>query len=253
MLYQAFGFMPPVFAHHSLILGRDRAKLSKRHGSVSVGEFRSQGILPAALMNYLGLLGSSFTEAREILNREEMIADFSLERASKSGAVFSEEKLRWLNAVYIRQSSADDLLEMLHPFLKEAGIDTSLLNVDKLNPIIDLVKNDITTLAEIGSNINIFFDEKYSMSSEAKHVLEKEGALNVVKTFAAYLQETNAADSDLYPAGIKYVKEKTGAGGRDLFMPIRAALTGKVHGPELDKIFALIGKDATLKRIKAIL
>ena len=110
MLYRAFGFEPPTFAHHCLILGKDHAKLSKRHGSVSVGEFRKQGFLPEALINYLGLLGSSFTDGREVFSQSEMIEAFSLERASKSGAVFDEEKLRWLNAIYIRSLATDDLM-----------------------------------------------------------------------------------------------------------------------------------------------
>ncbi len=121
MLYQAFGFELPAFAHHSLILGKDRAKLSKRHGSVSIGEFRRQGILPEAMINYLGLLGSSFTDDREILSREEMIAGFALERASKSGAIFDEEKLRWLNAIYIRNCKTEDLIKRLNPFLENTG------------------------------------------------------------------------------------------------------------------------------------
>jgi glutamyl-tRNA synthetase len=250
MLYRAFGFAPPTFAHHCLILGKDRAKLSKRHGSISVGEFRKQGILPEALMNYLGLLGSSFTDAREVLSREEMIAGFALERASKSGAIFDEEKLHWLNAIYIRNCSTEDLIKKLSPFLEQAGY-----TVDKIDPawfhrVIDLIKNDLTTLAEIGSHIDIFFDDKFAISAEAKQILKKESAVQVVKTFGKYLKTATGNPQEIYLAAIKHTKEKTGAKGKDLFMPIRSALTGKVHGPELDKVFALLGKDASLKRLK---
>ncbi|MGV8056540.1 MAG: glutamate--tRNA ligase [Smithellaceae bacterium] len=252
MLYKAFGFAPPAFAHHCLILGKDRAKLSKRHGSVSVGEFRKKGILPEALMNYLGLLGSSFTEGREVLSREEMITGFALERASKSGAIFDEEKLHWLNAIYIRKCSTDNLIKLLQPFLEQAGY-----KIDEMDPawfcqIIDLIKNDLTTLAEIGSHISLFFDNKYEITVEAGQMLERESALQVLKTFAEYLQNGADAPHEIYPAAIKYVKEKTGVKGRDLFMPIRAALTGKLHGPELDKVFAILGKDSVLKRINKL-
>ena len=250
MLYKAFGFEPPTFAHHCLILGKDRAKLSKRHGSVSVGEFRRQGILPEALGNYLGLLGSSFTEGREVLSREEMIAAFSLERASKSGAVFDEEKLHWINAIYIRNCATPDLVLRLQPFLEQAGYKTDALDPAWLNQLIDLIKNDLTTLAEIDSHIDIFFDDKYAITAEAKQILEKESAGQVVKAFGEYLKTAAGNPQDNYLAAIKYTKEKTGAKGKDLFMPIRAALTGKVHGPELDKVFAIIGKDAALKRFK---
>ena len=248
MLYRAFGFAPPTFAHHCLILGKDRAKLSKRHGSVSVGEFRKQGILPEALMNYLGLLGSSFTEGREVLSREEMIAGFALERASKSGAIFDEEKLHWLNAIYIRNCPTEDLTKRLSPFLEQAGYKIDKIYQAWFHQVINLIKNDLTTLAEVGSHIDIFFADRYAINAEAKEILEKENAEQVVKAFGEYLKTAIGNSQESYLAAIKYTKEKTGAKGKDLFMPLRAALTGKVHGPELDKVFAIIGKDAALKR-----
>jgi len=250
MLYRAFGFEPPTFAHHCLILGKDRTKLGKRHGSVSVGEFRRQGILPEALGNYLGLLGSSFTEGREVLSREEMIAAFSLARASKSGAVFDEEKLHWLNAIYIRNCATENLVNRLKPFLGQAGYKIDEIDPAWFRQVIDLIKNDLTTLAEIGSHIDIFFTDRYAITAEAKQIPEKESAGQVVKAFGEYLKTAAGNPQDNYLAAIKYTKEKTGAKGKDLFMPIRAALTGKVHGPELDKVFAIIGKDAALKRLK---
>jgi len=248
MLYRAFGFAPPTFAHHCLILGKDRAKLSKRHGSVSVGEFRKQGILPEALTNYLGLLGSSFTEGREVLSREEMIAGFALERASKSGAIFDEEKLHWLNAIYIRNCPTEDLTKRLSPFLEQAGYKIDKIDQAWFHQVINLIKNDLTTLAEVGSHIDIFFADRYAINAEAKQILEKENAERVVKAFGEYLKTAIGNSQESYLAAIKYTKEKTGAKGKDLFMPLRAALTGKVHGPELDKVFAIIGKDAALKR-----
>jgi len=251
MLYKAFSFVPPTFVHHCLILGKDRAKLSKRHGSVSIGEFRKQGILPEALINYLGLLGSSFTDGREVLTREEMITGFALERASKSGAIFDEEKLHWLNAIYIRNCKTEDLVDRLRPFLEQAGYKTAAIDAKWLNEVIELVKTELTTLAEIGSHIDIFFDDKYGITAEAKQILEKENAVQVVKVFCEYLKIAADNPQENYLGAIKYTKEKTGAKGKDLFMPIRAALTGKVHGPELDKVFAILEKDTVLKRLKS--
>ncbi len=97
LLYRALGFAPPIFAHHALILGKDHAKLSKRHGAISVGAFRRRGILPEVLLNYLALMGSSFEGGREVASAGEIIEGFSLDRTGKSGAVFDEEKLLWLN------------------------------------------------------------------------------------------------------------------------------------------------------------
>lgn len=251
MLYRAFGFAPPTFVHHSLILGKDRAKLSKRHGSVSVGEFRKQGILPEALINYLGLLGSSFTDGREVLSHEEMIADFALERASKSGAIFDEEKLHWLNAFYIRNCKTENLVERLKPFLEQAGYKIAAIDAKWLHDVVELVKTELTTLADIGSHIDMFCDDKYEITAEAKQILEKESAGQVVNTFCEYLKNVEGNFQENYVAAIKYAKEKTGAKGKELFMPIRAAITGKVHGPELDKVFAILGKDTALKRLKS--
>jgi len=252
MLYNAFGFTAPVFAHHSLIFGKDHAKLSKRHGSVSVGEFRKQGILPEALMNYMGLLGSSFTEGREILSREEMVKNFSLQRTSKSGTIFDEEKLRWLNAIYIRNCKTQDLVERLRPFLQQADYKIDALEPNWLNQIIELIKTDLTTLTDIDSHIDIFFGDKYKLSIEAKEILEEEKSKKVVKAFIEYLNTNSEEHLKLYTAAIKHVKEKTDSKGKELFMPIRAALTGKTHGPELDKVFAILGKENSLKRLKLL-
>lgn len=252
MLYRAFGFEPPAFAHHSLILGRDRSKLSKRHGSVSIGEFRKQGFLPEAMINYLGLLGSSFTDAKEVLSRQEMINGFSLERASKSGAVFDEEKLRWLNAIYIRNCEAENLIDRLKPFLRQSGFNSEKIDKKWFNQIIELIKTDLTTLADIGVHIEMFFDDKYIINAEAQVILKKDDARFVVKTFLEYLKTHDDEAQNIYSAAMKFVKEKTGAKGKDLFMPIRAALTGKVHGPELDKVFVILGKDTALKRLEDV-
>ena len=250
MLYRAFGFEPPTFAHHCLILGKDRSKLSKRHGSVSVVEFRKQGILPEALINYLGLLGSSFTEGREVLSREEMIAAFSLERASKSGAIFDEEKLHWLNAIYIRNCETEDFIKRLFPFLQQAGYQPDKLDAQWLRNVIDTVKNDLIKLTDIGGHIRFFFDEQYELTDAARQILAGVSARKVVIAFGEYLAVAQDLPKDLYAGAIKYAKEKTGVKGKELFMPIRAALTGVVHGPELDRVFAVLGKESAVKRLQ---
>ena len=200
MIYRAFGFAPPTFAHHSLILGKDRSKLSKRHGSVSVGEFRKQGILPEALVNYLGLLGSSFTEGREVLSREEMIAAFSLTRASKSGAIFDEEKLRWLNAIYIRNCETEDLIKRLFPFLQQAGYQPDKLDTDWLRNVIDTVKNDLTKLTDIDGHIRIFFDDRYELTDTARKILSGDSARKVVRVLGEYLTRARPAFKRCMPA-----------------------------------------------------
>ena len=252
MLYRAFGFEPPAFAHHCLILGKDHAKLSKRHGSVSVGEFRRQGFLPEALINYLGLLGSSFADGREVLSQQEMVEAFSLERASKSGAVFDEEKLRWLNAIYIRSLPAEELLQRLQPFLHQAGFKTEGLDATWLIKVIETVKDELITLSDIGEHIALFFDDRYTMAAEALLLLQSENARKVIAAFGDYLACAQGSPEEIYAAAIKHAKEKSGVKGRDLFMPVRAALTGQLKGPELDKVFAVLGQDSAQKRLNRL-
>lgn len=249
LLYKAFGYKPPVFAHHSLIFGKDRTKLSKRHGSVSVGEFRKKGILPEALLNYLGILGTSYPNAQELLSREELIKHFSIERASKSGAVFDEDKLHWLNAIYIRNTETRDLLLKSLPFIESAGYDISGVDENWLIQIIDLVKTDMVILSDIGNHLDIFFDDKYKITNEAKEIIKNDENSNVVRLFMEYLKNNNAEAGILYSDALKYVKKQTNKKGKDLFMPIRAALTGKTTGPQLDKVFCILGKDVALKRL----
>lgn len=249
LLYNAFGYNPPVFAHHSLIFGKDRTKLSKRHGSVSVGEFRKKGILPEALLNYLGILGTSYPNAQELLSREELIKYFSIERASKSGAVFDEDKLLWLNALYIRNTETRDLFLKLKPFIESAGYDISGVDESWLMEIIDLVKTDLVSLSDIGNHLDIFFDDKYKLTDQAKKILKNDENSNVVRLFMQYIKSYNAEAGMLYSDALKYIKKQTNKKGKELFMPIRAALTGKTTGPQLDKVFSILGKDVALKRL----
>lgn len=249
-LYGALGFTPPSFAHHALILGRDRAKLSKRHGSVSVRDFRNKGILPKALLNYLSLLGGSLGEGKEYASPDEIINVFSLDRAGKSGAIFDEGKLRWLNAMYIRDCDVETLIELLPPFLREAGYDARLMDRPWLHRVVDAVKDNISTLSEIGGYIDMFVDEKYDVSAEAAEILQNETAAGVLKALHEVLSQGELSRGNFYPALIHAVRVKTGLKAKSLFMPLRAAVTGRTSGPELEKIFSILGKESILKRLE---
>jgi glutamyl-tRNA synthetase len=249
LLYNAFGYKPPIFAHHSLIFGKDRTKLSKRHGSVSVGEFRKKGILQEALLNCLGILGTSYPNAQELLSREELIKYFSIERASKSGAVFDEDKLLWFNAIYLRNTETKELFTQLKPFIESAGYDISGVDEKWLIEIIDLIKTDLVSLSDIGNHLDIFLDEKYKLTDEAKVILNNDKAYRVVRLFMEYIKNNDEKIETLYSNAIKNIKKEINVKGKELFMPIRAALTGKTAGPQLDKIFSLLGKDVSLKRL----
>jgi len=250
LLYGALGFTPPSFAHHSLILGRDRSKLSKRHGSVSVREFRKKGILPKALLNYLSLLGGSLGEGKEFASLDEIIDMFSLERAGKSGAIFDESKLKWLNAMYIRDCDVETLIELLSPFLKKAGYDPDLLDHTWLHQVVDAVKDNIVTLNEISGYIDMFVDEKYHVSREAAEILRGNTVAEILKALHEVLTQSEISRKNFYSTLIHSVREKTGLKAKSILMPLRAAVTGRTSGPELEKIFSILGKESILKRLE---
>ncbi len=255
LLYRALGFSPPDFAHHSLVLGKDRTKLSKRHGSVSVREFRNKGILPEALLNYLALLGGSFGEGKEIASLDEIIGMFSLERTGRGGAIFDEGKLKWINATHIRNYDIDKLVEMLHPFIEKAGYDLSQIESGWLKRVVEAVRDNLVTLADIGRYIDMFVDQRYSVSEDARGILAEDEVPVILRSLREVLEkdEKTEIEKDAYQSVIKAVSAKTGCKGKRLYMPIRAALTGRSSGPELDKIFSILGRESILKRIDRLL
>ncbi len=250
LIYQALGFTPPQFAHHSLILGKDRSKLSKRHGSVAVRAFREKGILPEALLNYLSLLGGSLGTGREVCSPEEIAAAFTLDRAGKSGAIFDEEKLKWLNGLYIRQTDLHLLTERLLPFIRAAGYDVDRLDFSWLQRVVDAVRDDLATLSDIGPHIDIFFDEKFAISTEARQVLRQDDAQVVVRRLREALERLEDLGEGFYGNATATIRALTGFQGKKLFLPIRAAVTGKTRGPELGKIFPLLSRASLLFRLE---
>ncbi|HEY5497426.1 MAG TPA: glutamate--tRNA ligase [Syntrophales bacterium] len=251
LLYRALGFAPPQFAHHALILGRDRSKLSKRHGATAVREFRERGILPEVLLNYLALLGASFGEGKEVFTTGEMIQAFSLDRAGKSGAIFDEDKLLWLNSLYIRKESPATLAGHMRPFISAAGYDH--LAEARLHKIIEAVRDNLTNLAEIGYYLRIFDDNAYELSAEALQLLATADAKEVMVCLLGLLDDLNAVpaeDDRLYETLMPLMPEKTGLRGKKLFMPLRAAITGQTKGPELDRCFSVLGKSSLQHRLQ---
>jgi len=250
MLYRALGFVPPLFAHHALILGKDRAKLSKRHGASAIREFRQMGILPEAMVNYLALLGSSFAEGTEVLTLSEMVEVFSLDRAGKSGAAFSMEKLEWLNNLYIRKSDNGKLALMLSPYLKRAGYDTESRGDTWLEAAIDTIKGNLRLLSEITDYIDVYYDDRYAIEEGAGNILREEKSREILGVLEESLGDPECPDDDPYSFLIDRLRKKTGLKGKALFMPLRAAVTGKTWGPELNHVVNLLGKASLRKRVR---
>jgi len=252
-LYEALGAPVPEFAHLSTILGSDRERLSKRHGATSISNFREMGVLSEALVNYLALLGwAPHGGTRETFTREELVQEFELERVTPSPAVFDMQKLYWLNRHYIASADQQRLFELSLPYFSRAGL---VLAPDAptrewLMRVIALLAPSVDKLDELpGRAALIFnFDAKAALAAEEnQEMFHVEQSKNVVKTFAkSAFSESKSLTPEKFKAIMNEVKAATGAKGKDLFHPVRVALTGTHSGPEFDKLIPIIEQGSTL-------
>ncbi|NLW24056.1 MAG: glutamate--tRNA ligase [Clostridia bacterium] len=253
LIYEAFGWEKPVFAHISLILGKDKTKMSKRHGATSVVQYRELGYLPEAVVNFLALLGWSPQEEEEIFTMEELIQKFSLDRVAKNPAVFDMEKLRWINGYYIRHTSIERLTELAIPILEKAGYLPSELTEKEyewVKLIVTAVQEKLHSLNEILDYMPIFTGEKVELENEeAKAVLEEEQVPQVIELLRTKLAEMHTLEPEGVKKALKEIVKESKLGGRKVYMPIRVALTGQMHGPELYYIIPVLGKELIEKRL----
>jgi nondiscriminating glutamyl-tRNA synthetase len=253
ILYSALGFPPPKFAHLPMILGPDRAPLSKRHGATAVAHFREEGYLPEALVNYLALLGWSSEEGQEIFSLEQLAKSFSLGRVSRSSAVFDFEKLKWLNRAHMKGLPAKRALELSWPFLRKSGIQVESKNEPWWEAALEAVWGEVDTLSQVADRLKIFFDEGWILEPEAEKLLAKAENRKVVQGLEEELGAVEEITPENYKRIISSLGKKVGVSGRGLYMPLRAALTGKTRGPELDKVLILLGKEKALQRAESAL
>jgi len=250
MIYQALGWEPPDFAHHPLILGPDRAPLSKRHGATAVSQYREEGFLPEALLNYLVLLGWTSPSGEEILSSEKMIEEFSLQAISKSAPVHNRKKLEWLNSRYIRNQHDEALSKRVLPYVEKAGIPLDPVNSKTFIQMAGALKDNLVILSDIDQYLGIFFDEKFAFDEGAKTVLSDQKNRETLQSILNLLENEGVpVDHSL----LAQLEEKTGRHGKALYAPLRAAATGKTKGPELVKTLPLLGKERIIGRIKMAL
>jgi len=249
LLYKTLGFSPPQFAHLPLILGPDRTPLSKRHGATAVAYFREEGYLPAALANYLALLGWSGEEGREIYGLEELIKNFSLERVSRSPAIFNYEKLNWVNRTHLKALPGDKKLELARPFLEKKGLHPAKMDEPWWQAALEVVWGEVDHLSQLADHLAILCEDRQAMEAEAQSLLQKEESRKILEELQGELRTVEEVDADNYRRILSSLAQRLHLSGRRLYMPLRAALTGKTRGPELDKIFILLGKERVLKRV----
>jgi nondiscriminating glutamyl-tRNA synthetase len=250
MLYQALGEPPPLFAHVPLILNRDRTKMSKRSGeaAVAVGDWRRAGFVPEALLSYLGLLGFHPGDDRDVLTREDLLAAFTFERVGKSGSVFDADKLHWVNAHVLHHASGAQLEAWGEAFLPAGA---RAFAPERRVALLEAVRGNLSTLLDLPGELAPFLEEPLRFEPEARAALAGARAPELCAALASALERLAPWSGEQVKSAVQSVGKSVGLKGRELFQPVRAALTGRTHGPELPLVAELLGRDLCLARLRA--
>lgn len=254
MIYEAMNWTLPQFGHISLVLDDDRQKLSKRKGAVACGQFKEEGYLPEALKNFIALLGWSHPEGKEIMSMDEMIQAFSLDRINLAGAVFDRVKLKWMNAQHLRAKSNSELWQLTKPFLDRAGLHLSG-DAAWQEKSIGFFKTSMETLADAVELYRPLDDKSFEVFPESHETLKWEPTKAVLSAWRDLLKGYSG-ESLTEAEFLKMqdeVKNKTGAKGKNLFMPIRVAVIGKPHGRELQTLVPLMKRSSLVARAEKAL
>jgi nondiscriminating glutamyl-tRNA synthetase len=256
LLFDAFGVEPPQFLHHSLLMGSDGAKLSKRHGATAVSDYRERGYLPEALVNYLALLSWSPGDDREIFSLAELVGEFGIKGVSASKAIFDFEKLNWMNRQHMKMLSDAELTDLVIPFLEAAGRRVVLdLPRDKLEIAVASVRNGMETLTDAIEPMDLFVRPAGDVSGEALDELRGSSDLEEALVICAEVLRANASsDRETAERIVKLLREEAksrGWGAKKVLWPLRLAVTGLTVGPDLVYLIMFWGPDGCAERIKA--
>jgi glutamyl-tRNA synthetase len=257
LLYQALGFEPPRFVHHPMILGPDRAKLSKRHGAVSILDYRDMGYLPQTMLNFLALIGWSLDDKTELMSRQELIDNFSLERIGKTGAIFNKDKLDWMNGVYIRSLTADEFFDAAQPYLMdnlEAG-KAVIAEEGYVRAVLPLVQERAKTLVEVVELTSFFFAEElaYDAGLLIGKNMDKAATVKALEAARDRLEPLKSFDAGSLEGVLRPLAPELGLKTGQLFGVLRVAVTGRTAAPPLFETMAVLGRERCFKRIAAAL
>jgi len=252
-IYEALGAQVPQFAHVGMILAPDRSKLSKRHGATAVSEFIEQGYLPEAFVNFIALLGWSPSDGEEIKPLQDIINDFNIDRISSSPAVFEFDKLNWMNGIYIRSMPIPELTQRVKPYLSK--YDLSEYSEEKLQMIVEAVREPLTKLNEITDAVDYFFGKTVNIEEQVKtDVLDKPESKTVLEKFYDLADELAYDDMEkLHEQLADFRKSIDGLKPKQIMWAIRAALTGKLKGADISVIISVLGKEKIKERVKIAL
>jgi glutamyl-tRNA synthetase len=252
LLYRALGKEPPAFAHLPLILGEDKKRLSKRHGAVSVLEYRDRGYLPEAMFTFLAMLGWSPGDDREMLSRDELVASFDLSGVGRSGAVFDLKKLDWINGQLLARMSLEQFRDVVRPHLEAAGLWDSSWDPAWLHKILALLQPRAKTLEDVVAQGRPFFDSSdrfdYDPQAAAKH-LKGENLSEAMAALRARLAAEPSWTAAPLEAALRETAERVGLPWGKLIHPTRLAVTGQGSSPGLFEVLELLGRERTLARL----
>ena len=258
VVYEALGFKPPIFGHMTLIVNENKKKLSKRDETIIqfIEQYDDLGYLPEALFNFITLLGWSPEGEQEIFTREEFVKIFDEKRLSKSPAFFDNNKLTWINNQYIKAQPLERIVNLALPFFVKEGVATQE-EVDNnrawFEKLISLYQPQMSYGAEIVELTKQFFVEEIKFDEEELEILKQDTTIAVFEDFLEKLEVAGDFTSESIKTLIKTIQKDTGVKGKNLFMPIRIASTGSMHGPELNTSLELLGRDRVVARVKAAL
>jgi len=252
--YRALGYDIPKFAHVPMILAPDRSKLSKRHGATSVEEFKDQGYLAKAIINYLTLLGWSPEGTEEIFEIDKAIKEFTLERVNKTAAIYDVKKLTWINGHYMRELDVNFVTEETIPFMIKKGIVTeeeAKEKFDYIREIVDISRDRSKTLDELAESIAFFFKDvtEYEEKGVRKH-FAKENAAKLLTLGADALEKLGDFTLETTEATFRNITEELGLKAAEIIHPTRLAITGRTIGPGLFHIIVLLGREKTVERMR---
>lgn len=254
MIFEAFGWEAPRYAHMTLIVNEQRKKLSKRDESIIqfVSQYRDLGYLPEAMFNFFALLGWSPEGEQEIFSHDEIVKLFDVKRLTKSPSMFDTHKLTWVNNRYVKEQPLDKVVELCVPHLVKAGRMTEAeADSQWIRDLIALYHEQLSYGAEIVALTDLFFKDELTFDDAAKAVIEEEQVPEVMNAFAEEISKLDTLTPEDVKASIKAVQKATGQKGKKLFMPIRVATTGQTHGPELPNAICLLGKEKVIARLQA--
>ncbi|HBP63418.1 MAG TPA: glutamate--tRNA ligase [Desulfosporosinus sp.] len=255
LIYQALGLPVPEFAHVSLILNTEGGKMSKRDGDTAVLDYKQKGYLPEAIVNFIAMLGWAPMGEEEFYTLDELTEVFTLDRVSKSPAVFDVQKLNYINSHYIKEAAPERLAELALPFVGEMGILPQGERSDQQQQwfigFIEAISEKLSHMAEVKDFVHYFHGAvPMEPVGEALEVLKGEQVPGVLKLFGDKVQEIELLSETTVKVLLKQITKELKLGGKLVYMPIRVALTGQMHGPELYAIIPLLGRENVLKRLE---